>query len=80
VPVYPLERITAPTLVVHGTADTVVPPEHARLAAGTIPGARLHMIEGGGHLCVVTHKEEAVPVVAEFLAKHLAVPEMVGAR
>lgn len=72
-PVYPLERIAAPALVLHGTADAVVPLEHARFAASAIPGARLHMIEGGSHLCIVTHKEEAVPVVAGFLAEHLGV-------
>lgn len=77
-PDYPLESITAPTLVLHGTADTVVPPEHARFAASTIPGARLHMIEGGSHLCIVTHKEETVPVVAGFLAEHLGVLPGVG--
>jgi pimeloyl-ACP methyl ester carboxylesterase len=71
-PKYPLERITAPTLVLHGTADTVVPPEHARFAARRIPGAQLHMIEGGSHLCTITHKEEAVPVVEQFLAEHVA--------
>jgi pimeloyl-ACP methyl ester carboxylesterase len=78
-PVYPLERITAPTLVLHGSADTVVPPEHARFAASTIPGARLHMVEGGSHLCVVTHKEEVVLVVAGFLGEHLGVNLGVGA-
>jgi 2-hydroxy-6-oxonona-2,4-dienedioate hydrolase len=79
-PVYPLERITAPTLVLHGTADNVVPPEHARFAASTIPGARLHMVEGGGHLCVVTHKEEAVPVIEGFLAEHLGAATGAGIR
>ena len=79
-PVYPLERITAPTLVLHGTADTVVPPDHARFAAATIPGAQLHMIEGGAHLCVVTHKEEAVPVIEAFLTKHLASAPGAGVR
>jgi pimeloyl-ACP methyl ester carboxylesterase len=79
-PVYPLESITAPSLVLHGTADNVVPPEHARFAASTIPGARVHMIEGGGHLCVVTHKEEAVPVVERFLSEHLAERPAAGVR
>jgi pimeloyl-ACP methyl ester carboxylesterase len=73
-PVYPLERVAAPTLVLHGTADTVVSPEHAHFAASTIPGARLHMIEGGSHLCIVTHKEEAVPLVEGFLSERMAVP------
>jgi hypothetical protein len=32
------------------------------------------MIAGGSHLCIVTHKEEAVPFIEGFLAEHMAVP------
>jgi pimeloyl-ACP methyl ester carboxylesterase len=44
-----LERITAPTLVIHGTADTLVSPSGGRASARAIPGAKLMMIEGMGH-------------------------------
>ena len=42
--------ITAPTLVLHGTADRVVDPRNARLLAERIPGARLELLPGRGHL------------------------------
>lgn len=42
--------ITAPTLVLHGTADRVVDPRNAKLLADRIPGARLMMLPGLGHL------------------------------
>jgi pimeloyl-ACP methyl ester carboxylesterase len=42
-------RIRAPTVVVHGASDRLLPVEHARLTAGAIPGARLRVIEGMGH-------------------------------
>jgi pimeloyl-ACP methyl ester carboxylesterase len=44
-----LARITAPTLVVHGSADPLIAPSGGRATARAIPGARLMMIEGMGH-------------------------------
>jgi pimeloyl-ACP methyl ester carboxylesterase len=43
-------RIRARTLVVHGSADTVVDPRNAKLLADRIPGARLVIFPGLGHL------------------------------
>ena len=44
-----LRRITAPTLVIHGTADPLIAPSGARATARAIPGAELLWIEGMGH-------------------------------
>jgi pimeloyl-ACP methyl ester carboxylesterase len=44
-----LRTITAPTLVIHGTADRFVTPSGGRATARAIPGARLLMIPGMGH-------------------------------
>jgi pimeloyl-ACP methyl ester carboxylesterase len=44
-----LEAITAPTLVVHGTADRLVAPSGGRATARAIHGARLLLIPGMGH-------------------------------
>ncbi len=44
-----LHHITAPTLVIHGTADKLVAPSGGRATARAIPGANLLMIEGMGH-------------------------------
>jgi pimeloyl-ACP methyl ester carboxylesterase len=44
-----LATITAPTLVIHGTADPLVRPSGGRATAKAIPGARLLLIEGMGH-------------------------------
>jgi pimeloyl-ACP methyl ester carboxylesterase len=63
----PVERITVPTLAVHGTADTVVPLEHSRFLADNVPGARLLSLKGAGHLGIVTHKEQALTGAMEFL-------------
>jgi pimeloyl-ACP methyl ester carboxylesterase len=44
-----LRRITAPTVVIHGTADPLVHFSGGRATARAIPGARLLPIEGMGH-------------------------------
>jgi pimeloyl-ACP methyl ester carboxylesterase len=44
-----LLRITAPTLVVHGTADPLVRPSGGRATAKAIDGAKLITIDGMGH-------------------------------
>jgi pimeloyl-ACP methyl ester carboxylesterase len=45
----PLSSIAAPTLVIHGTADPMFPPEHGEALAGEIPSAQLLSLEGAGH-------------------------------
>ena len=44
-----LRHITAPTLVIHGTADRLIRPSGGRATARAIPGAHLLTIEGMGH-------------------------------
>lgn len=66
---FPFERIAAPTLVIHGTADDVVPFNHARAAATQIPGAELLEIEGGEHVALFTHLAPIRAGVRAFLEK-----------
>lgn len=61
------ERIDTPTLVIHAADDPIVPFDQAEFSAETIPGARLLKIEEGGHFCTVTHQEDIVLVIREFL-------------
>jgi len=44
-----LPEITQPVLIVHGTKDIGVPVAAARRAAGMLPHAELHLIDGAGH-------------------------------
>ena len=44
-----LARITAPTLVIHGSHDAVVPPEEGEALTQAIEGADLVMLDGMGH-------------------------------
>ncbi len=38
---YPLEQISVPLLVIHGTEDEAVPVENAKTLAAHVPGAQL---------------------------------------
>ena len=65
----PIECITAPTLVIHGTTDQIMPIAHGEWVAQTVPGARMVSIEGG-HICLFTHSEVTLPALAGFLGEH----------
>jgi pimeloyl-ACP methyl ester carboxylesterase len=45
----PLSSISAPTLVIHGTADPMFPIEHGTALAEEIPGAVMLPLQGAGH-------------------------------
>lgn len=45
--------IRIPTLVVHGTADALVPASHGSWLADHVPGATLRLADGDGHISVL---------------------------
>lgn len=59
--------ITAPTLVVHGDRDRVVPIERGVELAERIPGARFEALAGAGHNYTTDATDEANRIVREFL-------------
>lgn len=61
-----LRGVTAPTLVIHGVDDPLVPLEGGRDTAAQIPGARFHEIPGMGHDLPL----ELVDTLAELIAGH----------
>jgi pimeloyl-ACP methyl ester carboxylesterase len=61
--------IKAPTLVVHGERDIVIPPSNGRLLAQAIHGAELKFWPGAGHL-FLTDEPQADGHIAEFLRRH----------
>jgi pimeloyl-ACP methyl ester carboxylesterase len=61
-----LRTITAPTLVIHGAADPLVPLAAGRDTAQNIPGAELLVIEGMGH----DFPEALMPRLAQAIADH----------
>ena len=59
--------ISAPTLVLHGTADNVVDPQNGELLSELVPGARLETIDDRGHLMMWEEGERIAELVREFL-------------
>jgi pimeloyl-ACP methyl ester carboxylesterase len=64
-----IHRIQAPTLVVWGKQDRLIPPVYAEEFAGRIRGARVEMIEEAGHVLTLEHPARLAGMVEEFLAR-----------
>jgi pimeloyl-ACP methyl ester carboxylesterase len=62
-----VREITAPTLVIHGELDPLIPPSAGRATAAAIDGAELVVIEGMGH----DMPPPLWPRIAEAIATHV---------
>lgn len=62
-------QITAPVLVLHGSDDREVPLGLGREIVQTIPGARLHVVQGGGH-SLVHRTREGRQLAIDFISEH----------
>jgi len=62
-----LGQIAAPTLVIHGESDRLVPPGNGKLIAERIPGAKLVMIPNASHLFLTDQTEFSHHVILQFL-------------
>ena len=59
--------IEAPTLVLHGSDDGLVPPEHGRHTASLIPDSRFLLIEGMAH----DMPEDIIPLLVDEMTGHM---------
>ena len=64
-----LPQIEAPTLIIHGDCDVLVPVQNAYVLKERIPAAELHIVRGAGHLFTFEFPEESATAVVEFLTK-----------
>ena len=64
---YPLARITAPTLIIHGTRDEDVPFADAQLLASMLPNVHLLAVTGGDHTAFYTQARTVMPMIHDFL-------------
>jgi pimeloyl-ACP methyl ester carboxylesterase len=62
-----LHRIAAPTLVIWGAQDALVPAVYAEEFGSRIAGARVEVLEGCGHVPQVEKQAETLALVQEFL-------------
>jgi len=61
--------ISAPTLVIHGTLDRLVPPANGDYVHAEIPGSELRSIEGVGHMFFWEKPNESAAMITEFLSR-----------
>lgn len=63
----PIEKISCPTMVIHGAKDPLVRTNHAVTIHNRINGSVLKMMAGSGHSPHVTHTEDFHHLVREFI-------------
>jgi pimeloyl-ACP methyl ester carboxylesterase len=63
-----LHRISAPTMIVHGSGDRLIARAHAEAYAAGIPDARIADVEGAGHMLALEKPAELAALVRDFLA------------
>jgi len=62
-----LRRVTAPTLVLWGRQDKLIPQAHGEYYAQNLPDARLTVFEQCGHMLPYEQTDQFVQAVSEFL-------------
>ena len=62
-----LASIEVPTLVIVGDADAITPPEGAEKMAKSIPGAKLEIIRGAGHMAPMEQPEQVNRAMERFI-------------
>ena len=55
------------TLIMMGEDDQIVPVINGKILKAMIPNSRLETFAGGGHLFLLTHADESVAVIRDFL-------------
>ncbi|MEV6349617.1 alpha/beta hydrolase [Actinoplanes sp. NPDC051851] len=63
-----LPLIEAPTLVLHGTDDLMVPAVNAKILTERIPNASMHLHEGGRHGFFDEFSGEVNSMIGDFLS------------
>jgi pimeloyl-ACP methyl ester carboxylesterase len=64
-----VSEIKAPTLVITGDEDTIVPPGNSQNLTARIPHARLKVIAGGSHMFFIEQPENFNQAVIEFISQ-----------
>jgi poly(3-hydroxyalkanoate) depolymerase len=62
-----LPFLSTPTLIMMGDKDRIVPLINGRVLQYFMPNAKLHIVEGGGHLFIVSRLKQITPVLRQFL-------------
>ena len=69
-----IDQIAAPTLIIHGRSDALIPPGNAELIARRIPGAKLVLLEHASHMFLTDQAAAAEKEILGFLASQEGSP------
>jgi 3-oxoadipate enol-lactonase len=64
-----LGDITAPTMVIAGAEDPATPPDHGKLIADSVPGARFELVAGAAHLANVERPADVTALLLDHLGE-----------
>lgn len=64
-----LPTIDVPTLIICGEEDVLTPPKESRAMHAAIPGSRLEIIPGAGHVSNIERPAAVNQVLAEFVGR-----------
>ena len=56
-----------PTLIMWGDKDPIIPASHGEKAHALMPGSRLHLFPGAGHMPHVDHPNQFIHTLLEFI-------------
>lgn len=65
-----LPFLKKPTLIMMGDDDQIVPLANGRILNALIPNSELEVMEGGGHLFLLSHREQSISAIRRFLDTH----------
>ena len=68
-----LKKIEAPTLILHGTEDVLVPPKNAEILAKRIPGAKMIMLDKTAHFLFQPYPERVSIMINDFLTEKIEI-------
>lgn len=64
-----LGKIVAPTLVISGDGDRIIPPENSNTLSQKIPGAKQEIIHNAAHAFCFSHPETTATAIINFLER-----------
>jgi len=67
-----LGELRCPTRVVCGTEDALTPYKYSTFLTERIAGAKLHLVEGAGHMVMVEKGEEVAQVISDWLEEEFS--------
>ena len=67
---HPFEKITVPTLILHGSKDDFAPLAQQVYLSETLPNSEYIEIEGGTHFMMISHSDVIAPLIVDFLNKY----------